>query len=937
MSALCRFRHHSWLGLVFAFIFLFAAVRRTHAQEPQPGATAVTGRVTDTETGRPLAHVLVEVEGLGLRTFSDTAGLYRLQTVPAGPQVLRARLIGYASARLPVTVPTSGVLTLDIKLAVSALEIPGIVVTADPVGRAAGELGTASVIGQEAVAHLPSTSLADILGLVPGISMSPPGLESGQQVALRSAATTSAESRSLAAFGTAIILDGVPISNNANLQSAPAGVVGLLGQASGGVDLSRLPASTIQRVEVIRGVPSARYGDLTQGAVVVETRAGVVDPNVGIQFDSRTLNGSVVSGWEFLANQTGTVAFDITRYAVSPGVTDDAAYRLSLQLAHRGEWGPENTEGEGRVQVDTRLDAFDLREDRAIREEEPSQYTSWTRNTGIRLSNRTRLNLGTSAHLLLTLSGERTSQRSYMQELKASGAIPFTDRLTEGRSYGRYIAGSYLTQLRLDGEPWLLFGRLEGEIKRRGLGLDHLIRVGAEARREWNAGPGYQFDIDRPPEVSFDGVSGFSRPRPFDEIPALTTTSFYIDDLLNRSLPNDMRLRIQAGMRVDLLYGAGPGESGVRDAAAQPRLNAELLVNPWLALRAGWGQVAKVPSLGSLYPAPTFYDLVNVNWYSDDPAERLAVLTTFIEDPTNPDLGFSVATKAEAGLELGLGGSAISFVAYREQVRDAVGLRPEPGFLLRDQYELDASQPGQPPTLLEPPVGADTIPILTERPVNNTRLTTRGVEIVALFPEIRPLRTRIQLQAAWTETEQEKSDLDFGGRLAFQDFQLTPARSRVPYWEAPVRKGRSVLANYRLIHQQPELGLVITAWFQHNISDRVWDVAGTDTLAFAGYMTRGAQLVPVPSERRGDPEYAVLRRTRSGLVVDIRSTPADWMMGIEVSKTLPLESRLSFWAFNALDRRGYYIEPDVYPRTYSSRRFGLEVSMPIRPLFGGGQ
>ena len=75
-------------------------------------------------------------------------------------------------------------------------------------------------------------------------------------------------------------------------------------------------------------------------------------------------------------------------------------------------------------------------------------------------------------------------------------------------------------------------------------------------------------------------------------------------------------------------------------------------------------------------------------------------------------------------------------------------------------------------------------------------------------------------------------------------------------------------------------------------------------------------------------------RTRSGLVVELRSTPADWMMGIQVSKTLPLNGRLSFWAFNSLDRRGYQIEADVYPRTYPSRRFGLELRLPARAFTG---
>ncbi|MDP2958552.1 MAG: TonB-dependent receptor [Longimicrobiales bacterium] len=916
-------------------LLALAALTFPAAAQQQPAATAlVIGRVTDAVSGRPLADVVVEVEGMGLRALTDSAGVYRILRVPAGPQVLRAELFGYAPARMQVTVPAGGSLASDLTLAFSALQIEGIVVTADPAGRAEGELGTASVIGREAVAHQPTTSLANVLSLIPGVSVTPPGLESGQRVALRSAVTTSLESRELAAFGTAVILDGVPLSNNANLQSAPSGVAGLLGASAGGIDLSRLPSSTIERVEVIRGVPSARYGDLTQGAVVVETRAGVVDPDVGVQFDSRTLNTSLVGGRRFFEGHTGTAALDVTRYLVSPGITEDVASRFNLQLAHRAEVQALDGTEEPRLGLDTRLDVYQVRADRALREEETSRYTSWNRDRGVRLSNRTRVRLPGSVRLNFTLSAQHEQQRSYFQELKSSGAMPFTDRLTEGRSQGRFIAGSYLGQLQLEGDPWLVYGRMEGEATSSRLGFDHQLRAGTELRREWNAGPGYRFEMDRPPQVSFTGVDGFDRPRPFDEIPALATTALYLDDRLTRTLLGDRLLRVQAGARLDILHAGTTWASGVRDAVLQPRINAELLMAPWLRLRAGWGRVAKTPPLSQLYPAPDFYDLVNVNSYANNPAERLAVLTTFIEDPTNPDLGFSVSGKLEAGAELALGGAAVTLVAYREKIRGGVGLRPEPSFLLRDRYALEPTAPGQPPRLLEPPIRADTIPILVERPANNTDLTTRGVEVTALFPEIRPLRTRVQIQAAWTESQQVKSDLEFGGATRYQGFQLTPAQKRIPYWDARIRNGRSALATYRLIHQQPELGLVVTGWVQHNLSDRVWDEGGTDTLSFGGYLMRDARLVPVPPERRGDSEYSDLRRTRSGLVVELRSTPADWMMGIQVSKTLPLNGRLSFWAFNSLDRRGYQIEADVYPRTYPSRRFGLELTLPARALFG---
>jgi hypothetical protein len=71
------------------------------------------------------------------------------------------------------------------------------------------------------------------------------------------------------------------------------------------------------------------------------------------------------------------------------------------------------------------------------------------------------------------------------------------------------------------------------------------------------------------------------------------------------------------------------------------------------------------------------------------------------------------------------------------------------------------------------------------------------------------------------------------------------------------------------------------------------------------------------------------------LLVDLRTTPADWMMSLQVAKTLPFRGRLTFWAFNLLDRRGYMIEAKVEPRYYSSTRFGLELTLPLGAVLGG--
>ena len=145
-----------WAALAFGGAL--AALLAHHplaAQQPPAGRAEVTGRVTDARTGEPLVLVHVRGEGVQLDRTTDSAGIYHLPGVPSGPQVLRAQRIGYAPVRMAVTVPLSGVLVQDIAVAASALQLEGVVVTADVMGRAQGEsrpeLGTASVSGRQAM------------------------------------------------------------------------------------------------------------------------------------------------------------------------------------------------------------------------------------------------------------------------------------------------------------------------------------------------------------------------------------------------------------------------------------------------------------------------------------------------------------------------------------------------------------------------------------------------------------------------------------------------------------------------------------------------------------------------------------------------------------------------------------------------------------------
>jgi hypothetical protein len=927
---------------------LFVPYHSIAAQESRGGAS-INGRVNDASSNQPLVGVRITLEGTRSMTVTDSLGQFHIGSAAAGPQVLRAQRIGFAPSRIDIVVPTQGSLSRDILMARHALELKGVEVVADPMSRARGELGTASVIEQEAIKNQMAASVAGVLELLPGVPLQAPGLDNVQQISLRSVPTslgdpnsTNRSAENLAAFGTLVILDGVPLSNNANLQSVGTrSDLSFSSSAGGGIDLRKIPASTLERIEVIRGVPSARYGDLTQGAVIIDTRAGVVDPAIALRFDARTTETSFVGGARLGANQTATLTADFARTRVPTGTRNDQATRFSTQLAHRAFFGRANqsdpiandASSDARLVLDTRVDLNRLIDDRPEQSSLPG-LESRARDVGARISERARLLIGANSRFEFTGAFERAKQNSFARGNQLRGAIPVTNRVTPGRAIGGYLGGVYNARVDVEGEPMVIYARGEFLNRRDALGLSHELRLGTELRRESNNGKGFQFDIARPSGSTFNGVRGFDRPRSFSSIPAVPTTAFYLDDKMSRDLGNGVLLNVQAGLRGDLMHRGTTWASGVRDGVIQPRLNAELAPTSWLRLRAGVGRLAKMPSIADLFPSPEYFDVINVNFFANEPSERLAVLTTSVFDPTNPNLGYSIADKAEAGFEMRLGssGANLGIVGFRDRIKNAVGIRQEPTFVLREHFALTNTTPGtgKPPVIIEPASSADSVPILIERPANNLTETSSGFEMTASPPEIPALRTRFVFQGALVRSRVEKNGIEFAS--SFSEFQISENQKRSPYYNGVTRTGDRLLLTTRIIHHQPAVGLVLTGTVQHTLRDIRDNIGGTDTLAFVGYITRGGSLVPVANADKTRLEFIDIRIPRRGILSEPQKSAPDWIFSFQLSKTLPLDGRLSFYAFNAFDRIGSYGGLRTVPHFYQSTRFGLEVTMPLEAL-----
>ena len=490
---------------------------------------------------------------------------------------------------------------------------------------------------------------------MPGVPLQPPGLEAAAQFSVRALATNSTAgvggisgrgAADTGAGGTLIVLDGVPSQTMRTCNP-----LGCAAKQS----LSRPPLAVAlisgvsrhrhaKRSKSFAGIPSARWGDLTQGAIIVDARAAATPPELAARFDPRTTEGNLVGGQGFQnARQSLTITGDVAQTASARTLSSATTIRGASQIAHRLQFGiaPGNRLSlDGRLPLprlmfDTRLVWWQLKYRSPERRDVQVGRNSFQDDHGLRLGERARLALG-GGTLELTTALDAQEQDTRETRIISRPTTPFNDRLTEGRNIGSYVEGPYIGACQLRGAPRLLYTRLEKDraIRTTSVGIAQL-RFGAEARRGWNVGDGDLFNISRPPQAStFNGTAGYDRPRRFSETPAVATSALDADTRLAMRR-GELTAELQPGVRLETPHNGEWWTTSARSALVQPPLTAQLAPWPCLRLRGGAGVVSKSPTIAQLYPGKQYYDLVNVNRFTPDPRERLAVVTTFIRDPIN--------------------------------------------------------------------------------------------------------------------------------------------------------------------------------------------------------------------------------------------------------------------------------------------------------------
>ena len=288
----------SWFAqrAMVALVVVAVGATSVHAQ-----VGSVRGKVVDS-TGAGIAGALLAVDRTAVRGQTNNTGSYTLVGVPAGVRTIRAQIIGYAPVTVDVTVKANETVTQDLTLLRSPVRLSAVdvVVGTRASHKAADEIAVpVDIIPAEVIAQQGTTELSAILQNVsPSVNFPRQSVTDADDI------VRPFTMRGLSPDHTLVLVNGVRRHRSALVHTFAFGMPA----GSTGVDLNAMPASAIERMEVLRDGASAQYGsEAIAGVLNLVIKDGQFAPFVNADFgryfvkdfpdDGETFN--VNGGWGF--------------------------------------------------------------------------------------------------------------------------------------------------------------------------------------------------------------------------------------------------------------------------------------------------------------------------------------------------------------------------------------------------------------------------------------------------------------------------------------------------------------------------------------------------------------------------------------------------------------------------------------------------------------
>ena len=732
------------------------------------------GRVIDKKTGEPVEFATVLIKSTEQWSVTDQNGRFSIGGITAAESQVEIASLGYVTLTQTVKFPP-GAEETTFRLSEDNLTLESAVVTAQENGNSAT---TSRTIDKTALEHVQVMNVTDISSLLPGGVTENNNLITQKQFSIR---TGSSGENGNASFGTAVEVDGVRLSNNASYSDLSSG------SNLKGVSTNSIASSNVESVEVISGVPSVEYGDMSSGVVKINTKKGKTPWQVTLSTSPKTKQASFSKGFG-LGKTAGGRAIGIlnasAEYTRSVGdqMSPYTSYdRKQLSLTYSNSFGSArplrfsagitgNLGGlDNRADPDRLIGTFTIARDNAVR---GNVSANWL----LSLPWITNLEVNASAAYSDKLSRDN---QNYQQSVSG---ISLHALSTGYYMSAPYVAdsdnpvvmippGNWYNVMAVDDRP------LTSKISVKANQATHFgkannkVKVGAEWSWDTNLGVG-RYSEDQASAPTY-------REYRYCDNPAMHNIGAFAED--NIMIPIGAgHLNLIAGIRWDNTYIKGSAYG--LTSSLSPRFNAKYTVVEGasdrflrdLSFRGSWGVAVKQPSFSILYPTPTYLD-VNV-FTSTASADNTVYRAYYVHPRTieyNADLVWQRNKLAEVGMEANLAGVRISLAAYVNSTLDAYRLDTEYERFTYN-YTSTAAVQGLPiPAenrvyLIDPSTGVVTVKdktgALPEQSIApkerkqfisktfesnaNYPITRRGLEWVVDFPKIKAIGTAIRVDGS---------------------------------------------------------------------------------------------------------------------------------------------------------------------------------------------
>lgn len=225
-----------YISFVMLLLCIIASSAMANPTPVQNTDANVFGHVVDAETGEHLPYVTVNVKGTTIVTTTDATGHYTLKDLPEGKFTLEARYVGYETLGIEVTIVKKKAQEVNFDMKESIVSLNEIVVSANRNETSRKMAPTlVSILDMKTFERTNSCTVSGGLNFQPGLRV-----ENNCQ----NCGFTQVRMNGLEGAYSQILIDSRPVF------SALAGVYGL----------EQLPASMVERIEVVRGGGSALFG-----------------------------------------------------------------------------------------------------------------------------------------------------------------------------------------------------------------------------------------------------------------------------------------------------------------------------------------------------------------------------------------------------------------------------------------------------------------------------------------------------------------------------------------------------------------------------------------------------------------------------------------------------------------------------------------------------